>query len=46
MKFNPEGRQVPQIRQVPKEFREELVWDIHEHPLHSHQGIMKTLKRL
>ena len=30
---------------VPKELQEELVKEIHEHPLHGHQGVYKTLTR-
>ncbi|RFN44866.1 pol polyprotein, partial [Fusarium flagelliforme] len=31
---------------VPTRLQEQLVRDIHEHPLHGHQGITKTLKRI
>ena len=30
---------------VPKELQEELVKELHEHPLHGHQGVYKTLTR-
>jgi hypothetical protein len=33
-------------QQVPEHLREDLVREIHEHPLHGHQGINKTLERV
>ena len=32
--------------QVPQDKQHELVRDIHEHPLHGHQGVTKTWKRI
>ncbi|KAF5701029.1 reverse transcriptase domain-containing protein [Fusarium globosum] len=46
MRFDHQGKTVQQLRWVPKEHREELVRDIHEHPLHGHPGVTKTLKRV
>lgn len=42
----PESQLGPRRLRVPPELQEQLVRDIHDHPLHGHLGINKTIERV
>lgn len=45
-KFNEELEEKTDKLHVPEHLQEALIQEIHEHPLHGHQGIHKTLERM